>query len=138
MLLLQTVRSLTQTEMNNPYEVLKRQRFTGAITVKLGHSGKGPSTPSDTDQEESSIDVSECIDEVNDYDLYLDSEVLLPKDGEHMQAARVISRARDDAGLVLGRYNSNPILDIRVYDVMFPDGSVQQYAANIIAENLYS
>jgi hypothetical protein len=30
------------------------------------------------------------------------------------------------------------MLDIRIYDVMFPDGVVQQYAANIIAENIYS
>ena len=35
-------------------------------------------------------------------------------------------------------YNKNPILDTRVYDVMFPDGAVCQYAANIIAENMYS
>ena len=31
-----------------------------------------------------------------------------------------------------------PILNSRVYDAMFPDSSVQQYGANIIAENLYS
>ena len=27
---------------------------------------------------------------------------------------------------------------MRIYDVMFPDGSIQQYAANIIAEHMYS
>ena len=36
-----------------------------------------------------------------------------------------------------GRYDTNLILNTRVYDVMFPDGSVQAYGANIIAENLY-
>ena len=30
------------------------------------------------------------------------------------------------------------MLNTRIYDVLFPDGSVRQYAANIIAENLYS
>lgn len=35
-------------------------------------------------------------------------------------------------------YDPNPILNMRDYDVMFPDGSVQAYGANIIAENLYS
>ena len=32
----------------------------------------------------------------------------------------------------------NPIINTRVYDMMFPDGSIQQYAANLIAENIYS
>jgi len=39
---------------------------------------------------------------------------------------------------VNGSYDTNPILNTRLYDVMFPDGSVQAYGANIIAENLYS
>ena len=142
---IQTVRSLTHSEMNNPDELVKRERFTKMITAKLGHSGKGPPSSSVIDQGENErredTQVSKHIpeaDEITDYDLYLNSEVLLPQDGEHMQAARVISRSRNDAGLVIGEYNSNPILDTRVYDVMFPDSSVQQYAANIIAENLYS
>ena len=78
------------------------------------------------------------VDDIPDLDLYLTAEVLLPQNGEHMQAARVISRAKDAEGKVIGTYNNNPILDTRVYDVMFPDGAVQQYSANIIAENLYS
>ena len=31
--------------------------------------------------------------------------------------------------------NQNLVLDTTVYDMMFPDGSVSQYSANIIAEN---
>ena len=77
-------------------------------------------------------------DTISDLDLYINAEVLLPKDGEHMQAARVIEQARDEDGDVIGDYNVNPILNTRVYDVMFPDGSIQQYAANLIAENIYS
>jgi hypothetical protein len=73
-----------------------------------------------------------------DYDQYINNEVLLPRDGEHMMAARVIQRTKDDNGRAQGTHNNNPILDTRVYDVMFPDGAVKQYAANIIAENLYS
>jgi len=55
-----------------------------------------------------------------------------------MRAARVIGQAKDTDGNVKGRYDTNPILNTRVYDVIFPDGSVQAYGANIIAENLYS
>jgi hypothetical protein len=32
----------------------------------------------------------------------------------------------------------NPILDTRVYEVEFPDGTINDYAANIIAEALYA
>ena len=75
-------------------------------------------------------------DEFNDLDEYIDSEVLLPLNGDHMKAARVVGITRDRMGNEIGTYDSNPINNTRVYDVMFPDGSVEQYAANIIAENL--
>ena len=54
-----------------------------------------------------------------------------------MKAAEVIGRSVDDTGSSIGYYDSNPMLNTKVYDVMFPDGTVQQYAANVIAENLY-
>jgi hypothetical protein len=38
----------------------------------------------------------------------------------------------------VGSSNANPLLDTRVYEVEFPDGSVEDYAANIIAENMYA
>jgi hypothetical protein len=37
-----------------------------------------------------------------------------------------------------GHDDVNPILDTRIYEVEFPDGEVLEYAANVIAENLYS
>ena len=30
------------------------------------------------------------------------------------------------------------MLDTRVYDIMFPDGSVKQYSANLIAESIWT
>ena len=50
----------------------------------------------------------------------------------------MVSRVKDKNGKLKGAYNKNPILNTRVYDVMFPDGAVFQYAANTIAENMYS
>ena len=55
-----------------------------------------------------------------------------------MSSAKVVSRVKDKDRKVKGTYNKNTILDTRVYDVMFPDGAVCQYAANIITENMYS
>ena len=76
--------------------------------------------------------------EIGNLDLYLDAEVLLPQDGEYMRSARVIGRATDANGIPVGTYNSNPVLNTRIFNVMFPDGNIQQYSANIIAENIYS
>ena len=55
-----------------------------------------------------------------------------------MSSTKVVSRVKDKDGKVKGIYNKNPILDTRVYDVMFPDGAVCQYATNIIAESMCS
>ena len=72
-------------------------------------------------------------DDIADYDRYIESEVLLPRNGKEMSSAKVVSWVKDKYGKVKGTYNKNPILDTRVYDVMFLDGAVFQYAENIIA-----
>ena len=55
-----------------------------------------------------------------------------------MVRGRVIKRARGEDGNPIGIRNTNPILDTREYEVELPDGSITEYAANVIAENLYS
>ena len=55
-----------------------------------------------------------------------------------MREARVVDRTKNQVGKVIRDHSPNPILDTSIYDVMFPDGSIQQYAANIIAEHMYS
>jgi hypothetical protein len=70
-------------------------------------------------------------------DEYLTAELLLPQGGELVRA-RVVKRKRDGDGIPVGKRNSNPILDTRQYDVEFPDGSLDTFTANTIAENLYS
>ena len=67
----------------------------------------------------------------------INAEVLLPHQGKQMHAT-VIGPARDSDGKAKGRLNDNPILNSRVYDVMFPDGAVKEYAANMIAENMWA
>ena len=54
-----------------------------------------------------------------------------------MQAAKVLGRSTDIEGNPIGSYDPNPMINTRVYDVMFPDGAIQQYLANLIAESLY-
>ena len=55
-----------------------------------------------------------------------------------MRSAKVVYRTKNQYGKVIGDHNPNPIFYTRIYDVMFLDGSIQHYAANIIAENVYS
>jgi hypothetical protein len=61
----------------------------------------------------------------------------IPRAGE-IETGTVTRRLRDADGKPLGRRNPNPLLDTREYEVEFPDGTMDTYSANIIAENLYS
>ncbi len=70
-------------------------------------------------------------------DEYLSAQVMLPI-GESYQKREVIRRKRDHNRWPVGVWNDNPILDTREYDVIFPDGTIQSYLANTIAENIYS
>ena len=70
-------------------------------------------------------------------DILISAEVLLPK-GEDFKAARVKGRHTDENGKVIGTFHDNPLLNSTVYDVEFPNGTIREYAANVIAENMYS
>ena len=68
-------------------------------------------------------------------DILLNAELHLPA-GEHEQLAKVVRRAVDEDGRLIGSFNKNPILNTLVYEVQFPDGTLKHYSANIIAENI--
>ena len=72
-----------------------------------------------------------------DFDTYIGAEVDLPLYGEQRQG-KVTARALDSTGKLFGKANSNPILDMRVYQVEFPYGNMAEYSVNVIAENLFS
>ena len=78
------------------------------------------------------------VDNIKDYDFYMESEVMLPIDGDRQQSARVVGFIRNNEVQTIGELNHNPILNTKIYDVMFPDGAVHQYTAKTIAENIYS
>jgi hypothetical protein len=52
--------------------------------------------------------------------------------------AKIIGRKRDQDGNLIETYNNNPILNTIVYLAEFPDGTISEYAANIIAESIYN
>ena len=154
-----SVRHLTQGELGSESEKLKRSQFLENITRILGDS---LSTPPSTVKPESSdpfafdpresddaepigwldgdpIDPSDkkAIFEHSLSDVLIGAEVLLPQ-GEKLTSARVKSRHTDENGDITGQYDTNPLLKSLIYDVEFPDGTVHEYAANIITEHMYS
>ncbi len=75
---------------------------------------------------------------LKELDQYINAHVVLPgRDGLEV-LAKVAGRKRDHNGRAVGEANANPILDTRVYHVEFPDGHVEEYSTNKIAEALYS
>jgi hypothetical protein len=72
-------------------------------------------------------------------DTYLNMEVALPggQDGQP-RAGRVVKRMRDANGIPIGTANENPLLDTRLYEVQFVDGSQQTLVANAITMNMFA
>ena len=60
------------------------------------------------------------------------------KDGGCLVLTTVISRKRGSIGKVIGKSNNNPILDTRVYQVGYLNGTVTEYSANVIAGKILS
>ncbi len=71
------------------------------------------------------------------YDTLISAKLLLPK-GDVLVPAQVIGHKHDSQGNPIGLAHSNPIMDSRVYGIPFSDGHAEEYAANALAENIYS
>ena len=149
-----TIRKLRAEEIHSESEKRKRSIFDNFILHKLGDSISKPVKykPSDhvkyfDEDEPNSLHLPNDNDPVDDRgvsifekpitDLWINAELNLPQ-GEEMRKAKVIGRSKNKNGEVIGTYDANPILNTTIYDVEFPDGEIREYAANVIAENLYS
>ena len=80
-------------------------------------------------------DMQEITSELGD--TYIGAEVLLPVGGQQ-QTGIVRHRKRGHDENLLGKAHNNPILDTRTYEVEFADGSMAEYSANTIAENMWA
>ncbi len=83
-------------------------------------------------------DDSSADDEVDCYNGYINAEIHMKDADGNIKYGRVTKRARRDDGTPIGRTHANPFLDSSEYIVEHPDGTCGQYAANVIAENLYT
>ena len=70
-------------------------------------------------------------------DEHIGIELMLPVSGE-LKRGKVMSRKRSSTGHLIGTSNPNPILDTRIYEVQFDNGTYADYSTNVIMENLYT
>ena len=124
-------------------EVL-RERADGIEVNELIEDDIGEETPQyepyGDDDDKTGVDLTmpEADDFDHDaYDKYIAARIVVPK-GDTITYGKVVRRKRDTDGNLIGHSNQNPILDTSIYEVLLDDGSTQAYAANIIAEQLYS
>ena len=149
-----TIRKLVTSELHSETEKNKRRIFDDIIRKKLGDSMVFPPKPSDTSYvpysdgiEPTSLQLPDDNDPLNAdgtsvfekpiTDRWIHAEVTLPQ-GENMHSAKVIGRSKDIDGNIVGTYDDNPYANTMVYDVEFDNGEVKEYAANVIAENMYA
>jgi hypothetical protein len=127
-------------------EIRARASFDAAIQQRLGEPTAWVELTADPDYETpvfeayedaSGGSVEQAQDAHDTFDQYVGAEVLLST-GDRMMTGKVTGRKRDRDGVPRGMANANSILDTRVYTVEFPDGEIGEYAANAIAENMYS
>ena len=151
-----SVWALSQDDLANPDIKLRLVDLDEGISSKIGDGIKAddidpelmdsmPEVPEDVfnDEDESRLETGDSdAGEPEDftpesYDEYLTAQVLLPHGGEASKAT-VVCRKRDHDGRPIGKRHANPLLDTRLYEVEFPDGTMKAVSANLIAENLLS
>jgi hypothetical protein len=71
------------------------------------------------------------------YDKYIFAQVLIPSADQEILGT-VIGCKHDINGNPIGKSNTNPILETRICQVQLPDGCVEEFSANVIAECIYS
>eukprot|EP00985_Skeletonema_marinoi_P022630 scaffold14553_cov92-Skeletonema_marinoi.AAC.2 len=69
-------------------------------------------------------------------DLMIGIEVLMPHGEEGQQLCKVLRKSVDAEGKTTGIYDEDPSLNTLIYDIEFPDGHIEQYGANMIAQNV--
>ena len=149
-----TVWSVPEDDMNTDVRKTEMRKFDEKIAQKIGDDFGDGSVESVSDllpdygdlfEEDDLVEIAhpeETIPDADDYtpdtyDEYITAEVMIPIGDQRVRGV-VKKRVKDDDDLPVGVRHPNPILDTREYDVQLPDGSVESYTANLIADNIYA
>ena len=95
-------------------------------------------TPSDDEYSDMLTDDRPEADDEEAIDKYLTCELIMDVGSGNEQKGRVTKSSRGHGGELIGVAHNNPLFDTREYDLEFTDGSIENYAANIIAENMFA
>jgi hypothetical protein len=71
-------------------------------------------------------------------DKYLNMELRMGARTDDERWGQVIKRAKGIGGEPVGHAHANPFFDMSKYKVEFTNGTIEQYAANIISKNMYA
>jgi hypothetical protein len=84
--------------------------------------------------------VEECseADEEEAMDKYLNMELRMGARTDDERWGQVIKHAKGIGGEPVSCAHTNPFFDTREYEVEFINGTIEQYAVNVIAENMYA
>ena len=151
-----TFRSLTPAEIENEELSHERKAFRKSVEARWGPKATEADlevddlgllpTPTnhsyfdDLQSADTFPDLKEELPEIptpEAEDTYVNAEIMLPR-GDGFARGRVVKRKRGIDGEVIGRANTNPILDTRLYEVQFPGGEVTELTANVIAQSMYA
>lgn len=147
-----TVVPLTPDEYKDEVMTERRRSFDAKIRKILGDAFRPEDFKDDPDLSEVVRPIQEpyeddeqapqTVPDADDadpdtYDQYVGAEVQLQL-GDNVMTGKVRNRKRYHDGTVRGHAHKNPVLDTRTYEVEFPDGQVAEYAANVIAQNMFS
>jgi hypothetical protein len=153
------VRPLTPSEIHSEVEIKKRKVFDELIERRHGTSinppklMKGEPGTKEPDDADGNADIEPAgelpdIEDILDstgkvliqqpmWDKMINAEIILQQ-GDKLQPGKVKRRSINDNGKTIGTYSDNAIMNSIVYEVEFPDGELKEYAANILAENMFS
>jgi hypothetical protein len=93
-----------------------------------------------TEEEYDDMIVEECP-KANDkevVDIYLNMELRMGVGMDDERWGWVIKRAKGIGGEPVSHAHANPFFDMREYEVKFTNGTIEQFATNGIAENMYA
>jgi hypothetical protein len=84
--------------------------------------------------------VQECprVNDEEALEKYLNMELRMGARTDDERWGRVIKHAKGIGGEAVGHAHTNPFFDTREYKVEFTNGTIERYAAKVIAENMYA
>jgi hypothetical protein len=95
-------------------------------------------TPTEEEYDGMIVEERPKSDDEEALDKYLNMELRMSAGMDDERWGWVIKCAKGIGGEPVGRAHANPFFDTREYEVKFTDGTIERYAANVIAENMYA